>query len=241
MKLTNTRLAWIFIALAVGAGACSSPASKVILKEARPVSAQTYYVAAEQFKTAQFAPPPAPDSYEQKEDLAAVLAWQNKRTEDDCAKANATANFTYDSLWGARSPFPQPLPAGVKKFFDRLASDLESAVTAMKDRYRRPRPFKAYPEQARPCVKKSWGYSYPSGHAAFSRVFACVLTDIVPGRRDEFFAKSDEIARDRVVGGVHFPTDIAAGKIFGDQFHAALLGSPEYGKDLEKIRALLVK
>lgn len=55
------------------------------------------------------------------------------------------------------------------------------------------------------CVKKSWGYSYPSGHSSFSRVFANVLSDIVPERRAEFFARADEVAQDRVIGGVHFP------------------------------------
>ncbi len=109
----------------------------------------------------------------------------------------------------------------------------------MKDRYRRPRPFKAYPGQAGPCISKSRGYSYPRGHSSFSRVFAEVLSDIVPERRSEFLDKADEIALDRVIGGVHFPTDIAAGKVFGDNFHAELLKSPGYLKDIERIKALL--
>ena len=231
----------VFLALALGAGACSSPAARVALNKTHPVSAQTYYVPAGQFKTVLFPPPPAPDSDTQKADIAAILDWQKKRTGADCAKAGITASDTYDSFWGARSLFPQPLPGEVKEFFDRLTSDLESAVTNIKDRYQRPRPYKAYPDQAQPCIKKSGSYSYPSGHASFSRVFANVLTDIAPERRSEFFAKADEIAQDRVIGGVHFPTDIAAGKAFGDLYHAELLKSPEYLKDIEKMKILRVR
>lgn len=224
-----------------GVGACSSPTAQIALKRAHLTSQKPHYVAAEQFKTAQFAPPPAPDSDAQKADLAVTLDWQQKRTEADCAKARLTADANYDSFWGEKSPFPRPLPGEVKEFFDRLTLDLDSAVTVMKDRYGRLRPFNAYPGQAMPCVKKSGGYSYPSGHATFSRVFADVLTDIVPERKAEFFAKADEIALDRVIGGVHFPTDIAAGKVFGDQFHAELLKSPGYLKDIERMKSLLAK
>ncbi len=230
-----------FAVLVLGFGACSSPTAKIVFKKAHLVPAQTYYVPAGQFKTVQFSPPPAPGSDAQREDLAVILAWQNKRTDADCAKAQLTADSTYDSFWGGKSPFTEPLPDEVRKFFDRLTYDLDSAVTNMKDRYQRPRPYKAYPDQAKPCIKKSWGYSYPSGHSSFSRVFADVLADIIPERRAEFFAKSDEIAADRVIGGVHFPTDIAAGKVFGDLYHAELLKSDAYKKDVEKMKAFLVK
>ncbi len=231
----------VLVSLALLLVACSSPTAKFILKKAGLVSTQTYYIPAAQFKTVQFNPPPAPDSDAQREDLAAILAWQNKRTEADCAKANVTANFTADTFLGENSLFPKPLPDEVRKFIDRVSSDLEDAVTNMKERYQRPRPYKAYPDQTQPCIKKSWGYSYPSGHSSFSRVFANVLADIVPERRDEFFKKADEIAQDRVIGGVHFPTDIAAGKVFGDLYHAELLKSEGYRKDIEKMKTFLLK
>jgi len=241
MNFRKKLLALAFVAVALGGGACSSPAARITLKKAHLTSQQTYYVPAEQFKTLNFAPPPAPASEAQKADIAAIIDWQNKRTAADCDKANLTAVFTIESFLGPDSPFPRPVPDELKKFLDRLSSDLEDAVTNMKDRWQRPRPYKAYPDQARPCIKKSWGHSYPSGHASFSRVFANVLADIVPERKAEFFAKADEIARDRVIGGVHYPTDIAAGRAFGDLYHAELVKSEAYRKDIEKMKALLVK
>ncbi|HAT72227.1 MAG TPA: hypothetical protein DCS63_05365 [Elusimicrobia bacterium] len=241
MILRKKLLALAFVAVALGGGACSSPTGRIALKRAHLISQQTYYVPAEQFKTLNFAPPPASGSEAQQTDFAAIMDWQSRRTAADCAKADITARQTYDSFWGEKSPFPRPLPDEVKDFFDRLASDLEEAVTNMKERWQRPRPYMAYPDQAKPCIKKSRGRSYPSGHASFSRVFANVMTDIVPERRDEFFAKADEIARDRVIGGVHYPTDIAAGKAFGDLYHAELLKSEAYRAEIDKMKALLVK
>lgn len=235
MNFLKKQLVLVFAALALGA--C---AHKQTVSGTQPPAEQVYYVDAGPFKSLQFNPPPAAGSMQQEADIAAVLSWQNKRTEADCAKARRTAEETYDSFWTGKSPFPEPLPAEVKAFFERLASDLAKADKNMKERYSRPRPFMAYPE-AKPCIKKPHSFSYPSGHALYSRLFAAVLTDIIPGRRAEFFAKSDEISRDRVIGGVHYPADITAGKAFADLYHAELLKSGAYLKDIEKMKALLAK
>ncbi len=241
MTFRKNHLLILFAALALSGGACSSTRTQIALKKAHLVEHKVYYVPADQFKTAQFAPPPAKDSREQEADIAAIMAWQNKRTEADCEKARFTAKAEIDFLWGKASPFPEPAPEEFNKFVERLALDLEEAVTNMKKRWERPRPFKAYPGQAEPCIKKSSGFSYPSGHSSFSRVFANVMSDIVPERREEFLGRADEIAMDRVIGGVHFPTDIAAGKVFGDLYHAELLKSEAYRADVERMKALLLK
>ena len=110
----------------------------------------------------------------------------------------------------------------------------------LKNKFERPRPFITYKEVV-PCIHKSSGYSYPSGHSSYARLFANVLGDIIPLRKDEFVKRADEIAMDRVLGGVHYPTDITAGKVFGDEFHSQLLKSPAYLQDIEKMKALLVK
>lgn len=227
---------------AAGLSACSSAQARVALKRAHLVSARAFYVEAAAFKTADFPPPPVPGSREQEEDKAAVLQWQARRSAADCEGANLTAKADYDFFWaGRKSPFPEPFPRAAKSFIARLASDLDSAVTVMKDRYARPRPYQAYPGEAKPCVKKSWGYSYPSGHSTYSRVYARVLADILPERREEFLATADRIALDRVVGGVHFPTDIEAGKAFGDLYHAELRKSPAYLADVEMMKGLLAR
>ncbi|OGS15027.1 MAG: hypothetical protein A2234_11695 [Elusimicrobia bacterium RIFOXYA2_FULL_58_8] len=239
MTFRKRYLMLVLAALAVAG--CSNPSVDIALRRAHLVSQRVYYVPAAQFATAEFAPPPAPDSDAQKADIAAILDWQARRTAADCAGAGRTADTTYVSYLAPKNIFPAPLPPEVKGFLGRLAADLDSATGNMKMRYRRPRPYDAYPGQAVPCIKKSSSYSYPSGHTIFSRVFALVLADVLPGRRDEFLKEADAIALDRVIGGVHYPTDIAAGKVFAGQFYAELLKSPGYREDIEKIKTFLVK
>jgi acid phosphatase (class A) len=68
-----------------------------------------------------------------------------------------------------------------------------------------------------------------------------MLSALVPERNAEFIAKADGIAQDRVIIGVHYPSDITAGKVFGDLFHAELLKSAVYREDLGKIKTFLLK
>ena len=237
-RLMTFKKRYLLIAAALALAACAHqrPAAPQGATEVR-----VHYVAPQPFKAALFPPPPAADSMEQQADLAGVLAWQNKRTAADCARAARTADETYDAYWGANSPFPEPVPAEFKEFFDRVSADFEAALDEIKARFSRPRPYQAYPDEAKPCIKKGKSFSYPSGHSSAARVTAAVLSDLVPERRAEFYAKADEIAQDRVVGGVHYPGDIAAGKAFGDLFHAELRKSETYLKDIERLRPLLRK
>lgn len=199
-----------------------------------------HYVEPGQFRAVLFPPPPPPGSPEQAADLAGVLAWQNKRTEADCLRAAKTADEDYPFFWGGSSPFPEPEPREVKEFFVRLAEDLEGSLETMKKRYQRSRPFMAH-QEAQPCIKRPKSFSYPSGHTVFARVYSRVLADLTPERLEEFAGVADAISRDRVVGGVHYPADIAAGKAFGDLYYAELAKSPAYRAEIEKLRALLKK
>ncbi len=239
MKL-NKKFLLAAAAAALLAG-CSSPAARMALKSAGLASTAVYYVQPSSVLDAPFSPPPAADSEAQARDLAEILAWQNKRTAAECEHANVTSEAGYEYYLESDSPFGQPLPAEAKEFFDRVSADLAGVVSPMKDRYKRPRPYKAYPDQAQPCIKKSWGYSYPSGHSAYSRVFAEVMGDIEPARKAYYVSLADGVALDRVIGGVHFPTDIAAGKAAAVMFHEALLKSPAYQADVQKMRGLLKK
>jgi acid phosphatase (class A) len=238
MKLNKIR--FILLATALALAACGGHKPVRGPEHKSQAEPKVYYVSPEPFRSLPFAPPPAPGSMAQQADIAGVLAWQNKRTEADCARAKRTADEDYDAFWGGKSLFPEPLPAEVKEFFGRAAGDLEASLTKMKKRYQRPRPFMAYSE-AQPCIKKPKSFSYPSGHTTFSRVYARVLGDLAPDRLAEFLAKADEIAQDRVIGGVHYPADVAAGKAFADLYFAELQKSEAYRKDIEKLRALLAK
>ncbi len=60
-------------------------------------------------------------------------------------------------------------------------------------------------------TKPSW--SYPSGHSLWGYSMALVLAAMLPEKRDAILARGRQFGWSRVVGGVHWPSDVAAGRI----------------------------
>jgi len=181
---------------------------------------------------------PADGSAADKEDFRVLYDWQARRTPAQCAAARGEMEHNYEVFFGKISPFGSPTPAGVKTFFNNVSKDSVAAHTYLKQAYQRQRPFVRDPG-LKPCIARVQGLSYPSGHSAMARLFALILGDLVPARRAEFLARADEAALNRVIGGVHHPTDIAAGKALADALYKALLKKPAFRSDLAALKPLL--
>ncbi len=190
------------------------------------------------------APAPADGSETDKADLAALHEWQNKRTREECDRAKTETSASYEEVFGALSPFPKPLPEKAAAILAGIKADTDDTVEMIKSRFNRQRPFKRDPALT-PCIDPGLGkigpLAYPSGHATISRVFALLLSDLVPGKKAVFMAKADETALNRVIAGVHHPSDIEAGKRLADSLYSQFLKAPAFKKDLKKLRALLLK
>ncbi|OGR52166.1 MAG: hypothetical protein A2049_12730 [Elusimicrobia bacterium GWA2_62_23] len=202
------------------------------------IKQSTYYLTAQQQSFPDFPAPPAAGSKQDQADFAVLKEWQLKRTPEDCARANAGAHAEFKEFFGDMSPFADPLPAEAAVILDRVRADTDWAVYGIKERFKRPRPFLT-DKELEPCLGRAGGKAYPSGHAAISRVFALLLADLVPSRRADFLARADEAALDRVIGGVHHPTDIEAGKRLADRVYKAFKKSRRFKQDLKALRALL--
>lgn len=81
------------------------------------------------------------------------------------------------------------------------------------------------------------GASYPSGHSIRAMMFARVLAMLAPDKKDELLQRARLVAYDRLVAGVHFPSDVAAGLELGSQIADQLALSPQFQADLELARA----
>ena len=75
------------------------------------------------------------------------------------------------------------------------------------------------PSQMDPAIRTPIGLpnfpSYPSGHSTFSAAGAAVLTYLFPEGQTSFESMRDEAAISRMYGGIHYPSDISAGKVHG--------------------------
>ena len=181
---------------------------------------------------------PAPGSAQDKADMKTLFDWQTKRTGAQCAQARAELSHSYEVFFGRINPLVSLQPAAVTRFFKNTAKDSVAAHTYLKDAYQRPRPFER-DARLKPCVMRVLGFSYPSGHAAMARLFALILGDLVPARRAEFMARAEEVALNRVISGVHHPTDIAAGKTLADVLYRELLKKPAFKAEMQALRAQL--
>lgn len=194
-----------------------------------------YYFAPWEADVSAVPPAPVPGSAADRRDLAELLRWQNERTEAQCAAAWLQADATYDAFFGAITPFASPAPKEVASVFGRVRVDTASVVYLLKKKYQRPRPYER-DLNFLPCVEREGSYAYPSGHSAVARVFALMLSELVPARAGQFMAYADQAALNRVIGGVHHPTDTVAGKLVGDAAFAALKKVKSFRSDMDVLR-----
>lgn len=196
---------------------------------------KVYYLSPGQVDVSQVPPAPAAGSVVDNEDLAAVRRWQAERTEAQCKAARAQANAAYDEFFGEVSPFRNPAPKEVEKIFQKVMTDAGSIVYVQKEQYKRPRPF-LRDSAITPCINKVGGYAYPSGHSTTARVFGLILSDLVPAGSAKFMSYADQAALNRVIGGVHHPSDIEAGKKLGDAIYKALKQNRNFSTDMDTLR-----
>lgn len=82
-------------------------------------------------------------------------------------------------------------------------------VSVMRSRIDAPRPYELYPID--PIIfKDTRGESFPSRHLASAVIIACALAWLNPALGVLGFIASIIVAATRLIGGVHFPRDIAA-------------------------------
>jgi hypothetical protein len=114
------------LAILAAAGAAAAKA-----KELRQPS---LYIPQASLEALQFPPAPAPDSGVDKADLALLHDWQDRRTKQQCATAQAQADDTYDEFFGDVSPLVKPLPQEPADFLLQLKNDVEVSVALIKSR-----------------------------------------------------------------------------------------------------------
>jgi acid phosphatase (class A) len=177
-----------------------------------------------------FAAPPAAGSTQTRRELDELLATQRQRTPRQIASARAdrkTEVWQFAHALGLESRRMRQL-AAVVNLAEQVEDDVRPYVRAAKHRFRRLRPYEIEP-RLEPCIGDVRGdLSYPSGHATYGYVIAYLLSDMVPERREQLLQRAREFARQRMLCGVHFPSDVEAGRIGAVWLARRLLRDPDY-------------
>jgi acid phosphatase (class A) len=117
----------------------------------------------------------------------------------------------------------------------RVRMDASRANDRAKNRYHRPRPFMVTHET--PCsMDESSPNSYPSGHASIGWAWALTLAQIDPEHAGAILRRGLDFGTSRVVCGVHWTSDVEAGRIIGAATVSRLHANSLYVAQLERAR-----
>jgi acid phosphatase (class A) len=190
---------------------------------------------------AMFEAPPARDSPATRAELEELMGLENTRSDADVAAARADRKTDIQRFYGALG-FPagtEPDLPLVRALAENVEDDTRLYVRAAKEKFRRLRPYEIE-SRLHPCIDDVRGdLSYPSGHASYGYMMAFLLRELVPERGDALMARADDFARQRMVCGVHFRSDIEAGRRGAQWLIFALDANPEFNADVDAAKAEL--
>jgi len=236
------------IALAVGlavAGAWAAPhPGKLSGAVAQPdnwLTARGYLPKGALDGIALLGPPPAPDRlvgqadrqrFEETRALEGSPRWSLATQDADLGKG---VLHRYSCAVGAQIGDDTPT---LKHLLFKLQYDVRDVGNVPKDHYARPRPLIGNDKPL--CVKReNWmvtNASYPSGHSMIGWGWALVLSELAPDRADTLMENARDFGESRVICGVHYESDVEAGRLLGSAMVAREHAEPAFRADLAKAR-----
>ena len=188
-------------------------------------------------------PPPERGSAAEKADIDTLLFYQESRNamNEEQAWIGVTIDIAFfNRALGAR--YERDWYPKLTELVSDGMKDAKKVVDAAKQVYKRPRPYQV-DARVKPCIPLEDSSAYPSGHALRACVMAHLLADLVPERTDKLLEYGRRCGMSRVVGGVHYPTDIMASFKLGEAVANAIISGPEWkarkaelGKELQELK-----
>lgn len=180
-------------------------------------------------------PPAAVGSPEFETQMAIVLWLQQTRTPEQVTFVSETLNLNrFAPIIGAALFDVDGVV--LRQTLAEVINEIRDDYDAIKAKYDLPRPF-VVNDQVRPPLEARPVASYPSGHATRAVVYAVLLGEIFPDKKDELMQLALQIGYGRVIAGVHYPMDISAGQVLGKLYADVIIQSPAFKSALERINS----
>lgn len=179
------------------------------------------------------APPPKPGSTADKADFRELLRLQRERSHEECDAAQDQTMMTGRNLVGPKLGFLSKAEfEALGDTIGELLDTVSEVAKPFKKQYSRARPYEA-DDRIQPCITLPGGQtSYPSSHAASGVVLGHFLKAVFPSRASEAEQLGWQVGQNRLIGGVHHPSDVDAGRDLGEQIWEALQTHRQFKKDL---------
>lgn len=254
--MTTPRLASSLIAmsLALALGGCADAVSTQTAAVVAPAPVTFWegfrdhphgYLTAENTpNAANFLPPPPEEgSLREQADIAAYRAmralegserWAIARADNEIETPGAPRAF--DCALGFKFQ-PEQMPT-LTLLMGKMLGDLEMIQTPAKKGYFRKRPFvvEPLPTCIAPEVWLGASGSYPSGHSALGWAWSLVLAELAPDRADAILRRGLAYGESRAVCGVHYVSDVEAGRIIGATIVTRLKADPAFQADFARAK-----
>lgn len=196
------------------------------------------FVAVEDVPARALAAPPAQYSETYRKELRCILARQAVLSGEDKAAIMAEDHIApammITPVLGTQ--YTQARYPALYSLLGHAASDAWRIGDTTQDYWGRTRPWLADARVtllAKPIKRPS----YPSGHSTTNHVWAAILADLFPAKRAALFDRAYAIGQHRVDGGVHFPSDVEAGKALAAVIYEQMQQNPAYLQELRAARA----
>ena len=192
-----------------------------------------YYIDPAQIDLSVLLPPP-PDAASaaersDEEQVAAAVAARSPTQLFEAEEASKRSVFFFAASIGPGFTAAQ-LPVTARLFL-HVRSDVGNLINAAKTYWNRPRPSGAQKRRG----------SYPSGHAAFAASTAILLSQLIPDKRDAIFAQARTFAENRILLGLHYPSDVASGWTAGTLAAYVMMHDPAFRRDFAAAKAELLR
>jgi len=181
---------------------------------------------------------PAPPPVGSEEDLAELALVRQLVAQRTPVDEKAMKEEERVSAFSFASAIGQDFKAGRYPKLEALLVQVEKsgypAIREAKQYWNRPRPFVS-DHGIKPLVEEK-SFSYPSGHGTRGMLYALVLAELFPEHREAILARGRELGWHRVMAGVHYPSDIQAGRVLGLAIFGELMRSQAFLKALTEVK-----
>jgi acid phosphatase (class A) len=208
----------------------------------------SYLPPAEHVDTTKFLPPPPAagsatlaadrDIFERTRALKDSDRWQ-LAIDDDKLDTDALAT---DFSCAAGFTLNRRSAPRFLTLFDKVRADAKTTMGSGKSVFQRPRPLVGNDAPiCTPRDKYAGSFSYPSGHEITGFSFALILAELVPDQAAAIAARGRSFGESRVICGVHWQSDIEAGRLAASTLVAALHGNAAFRAELDAARTELAQ
>ena len=173
--------------------------------------------------------------FNQTRKLAGTPAWDKAIADADLSGAEGFKSF---SCAAGVKIGPEDTPV-LARMLLRMTDDASTIYQPAKAVFQRKRPPVGNKKPI--CVpREKWietDGSYPSGHGMIGWSWGLVISEVAPDHASAILARGRTFGDSRIVCGVHFQSDIEAGRYLGAAMVSKLHQNGEFMSDLETAKA----